>query len=138
MKPMLPRRPPTQSILRFFLALVISGIVPVVAMSAGTSIVDKQDRFLMQLTGVVSDTTCGSTHGTKTHGDAECTRLCVRLGAGYALAVGEQVYVLRGHQVELNRFAGDMVVVRGQLVNQNTVAVESVVPYTVWARLFKT
>jgi hypothetical protein len=107
--------------------------VTVVGMSAGTTIAHKQDQSAMWLTGIVSDTTCGSSHGTKTHGDAACTRLCVKLGAGYALAVGRRVYVLRGHQGELSTFAGERVVVRGKIVNPNTVAVESVAPYTVWA-----
>ena len=91
----------------------------------------------MKLTGIVSDTTCGSTHGTRAQGDAECTRLCVKLGAEYALAVGEKIYVLRGHQAELNTFTGDMVVIRGEIVNHNTVAVESVAPYIVWTTSFK-
>jgi len=81
----------------------------------------------------VSDSDCGSTHGTKIHGDAACTRLCVSLGAEYALAAGERIYVLRGHPAELNAFAGDMVVVKGKMVNRNTVAVESVIPYIVSA-----
>ena len=120
------RRQPSQSILRFFLALVISSIVPVLGMSAGRSIADKQDWSAKRVTGVVTDTICGSTHGTKTHGDGECTRLCVKIGAEYALAVGKKIYVLRGHQAELNTFAGDMVVVRGKIVEHNTIDVESV------------
>jgi hypothetical protein len=136
MKQILRRSQLSQSILRVSLALVISSIVMAVGMLAGTSIVGKQDRSAMRLAGIVSDTTCGSTHGTKTQGDAECTRLCVSLGAEYALAVGEKIYVLRGHQADLNTFAGDMVIIRGKIVSHNTVAVESVVPYIVWARSF--
>jgi hypothetical protein len=120
--------------LRIFLALVISSIVPILGMSAGTSVARKQDQSAMRLAGVVSDTICGSRHGTKKHGDGECTRLCVKIGAEYALAVGKKIYVLRGHQAELNTFAGDMVVVTGRIVNHNTIDIESVAPYTVWAR----
>lgn len=134
MKSILPRRQSSQSLLSVFLALVISSTI--VGMSAEASIVNNQDRLAIQLKGIVSDTMCGTTHGTKTQGDAECTRVCVKFGADYALVVGEKIYVLRGHQDELNAFAGDMVVVRGKIVNHNTVAVESVAPYTVWATFF--
>ena len=75
------KRQPSQSILRLILALVISGIVPVVGMSAGMSTRQNENPSAMRVTGIVTDTQCGSTHGSKTHGDAECTRLCVKLGA---------------------------------------------------------
>jgi len=121
------------SILKVFLVLVFSSLLMVIGISAKTSIAHKQDQSAVRLTGIVSDTTCGSTHGTKTHGDAECTRLCVKLGADYALAIGKRIYVLKGHEGELNTFAGDMVIVSGKIVKHDTVAVESVAPYTVWA-----
>jgi hypothetical protein len=136
MKPIVPGRQSSQTILKVFLALVISSIVTAVGMWAGTSI-ERQDGAVIQLTGIVSDANCGSTHGTKTQGDAECTRMCVKLGSDYALAVGERIYVLRGHQFELNTFAGDMVVVRGKMVYRNTVVVESVAPYIVRATFVK-
>ena len=60
----------------------------------------------------------------------------MKIGAEYALAVGKKIYVLKGHQAEVNTFAGDMVVVGG-IVEHNTIDVESVTPYTVWARFFK-
>jgi len=129
----IPRRQPSRAILRVFSALVISSIVMTVGTWAATSTVVRQHQSVLQLTGVVSDADCGSTHGTKIHGDAACTRLCVSLGAEYALAAGERIYVLRGHPAELNAFAGDMVVVKGKMVNRNTVAVESVIPYIVSA-----
>jgi len=87
----------------------------------------------VQLSGIVTDTDCGATHGTKTHGDAQCTRLCVKMGADYALAVGKYVYVLRGHEVQLNEFAGDRVMIRGTKDRGNTIEVESVVPVVVEA-----
>ena len=137
MKPILSRRQPSQAILRVFLALVIASIVTAVGMWAGTSILDRRDGSATRLAGIVSDASCGSTHGTKLRGDANCTRVCVSLGAEYALAVGERIYVLRGHRAELNAFAGDMVVVRGTMVNRNTVAVDSVAPYIVRATFVK-
>lgn len=122
---------PSQPILKLFSALVISSIVAAVGMSARTSIVDKQGQPAVVLTGIVSDTMCGSTHGTKAHGDAECTRTCVELGAGYVLAVGKKVYILQGHRTELDRFAGDEVLVKGKVLSRDTVAVESVAPVIV-------
>jgi len=129
---LLSRGQPSRSILRFLLLLVISTALTVVGMSAEGAIVNSQNRS-MRLTGIVSDTMCGRTHGTKNQGDAECTRVCVKFGAEYALVVGKKIYVLQGRQAELNSFAGDMVVVRGSIVNGNTFAVESVAPYTMWA-----
>ena len=112
-------------------------MVAAVGTWAATSIVDRQQQSVLQLTGIVTDSDCGSTHGTRIHGDAACTRLCVSLGADYALAVGERIYVLRGHPAELNAFAGDMVIVRGKMVSRNVVAVESVAPYILRATLVK-
>jgi hypothetical protein len=128
MKPSEGRRRPSQFILRLFPALVISSIVMAVGMSARTSVVDKQRQPAVVLTGIVSDTTCGSGHGTGVRGDPECTRTCVELGAGYALAVGKKVYMLQGHQAKLDRFAGEPVLVKGRIVSRDTVAVESVAP----------
>lgn len=71
---------------------------------------------------------CGSAHGM---GDAECTRECVKLGAGYALVVKKKIYVLQGHQAELDRFAGENVLVTGKVRNRDTVTVESVTPLVV-------
>jgi hypothetical protein len=133
MKPMIPRSQPSRAILRVFSALVISSMVAAVGTWAATSIVNSQHQSTLQLTGIVSDSDCGSTHGTKIHGDAACTRLCVSLGAEYALADGRRIYVLRGHPAELNAFAGELVIVRGKMVNRNTVQVESVDPYLVSA-----
>jgi hypothetical protein len=93
----------------------------------------KQDHSGIALSGIVTDSVCGGTHGTATHGDAECTHMCVELGAGYALAIGKNIYALKGHELELNRFAGDRVLVRGKVVGHDTVAVESVVPWVVEA-----
>jgi hypothetical protein len=135
MKSLLNLRQHSRSILRVFSALVISSMVAAAGMWAGTSIVDRQNQGVMQWTGIVTDSDCGSAHGTKFHGDAACTRLCVSLGADYALASGQRVVVLRGHPAELNAFAGDMVVVRGRMVSRNMVAVESVAPYILKATL---
>jgi hypothetical protein len=111
--------------------LIIASIDAAAGRSAAASIIGKQDQSGIALSGVVTDSVCGGTHGTKTHGDAECTRVCVELGAGYALAIGKKTYALKGHEPELNRFAGDRVLVEGKVVGPDTVAVESVVPWVV-------
>lgn len=121
------------SVRKFLLALIIAGIGAAAGMSAAASIVVKQDQSGIALSGIVTDSVCGITHGTATHGDAECTRTCVELGAGYVLADGRKMYVLKGHEPELNRVAGDRVLVRGKVVGRDTVAVESVVPWVVEA-----
>src|SRR5581483_10792710 len=38
--------------------------------------------------GLVSDTTCGARHRLKDKSGEECTRTCVRQGAGFALVAG--------------------------------------------------
>jgi len=121
------------SILKFLSALIIAGIGTAAGISAAASIIVKQDQPSIELSGIVTDSVCGGTHGTATHGDAECTRMCVELGAGYALAEGKKVYALKGHEPELNRFAGYRVLVKGKVVGRDTVAVESVVPWVVEA-----
>jgi hypothetical protein len=119
------------TILKLVSVLIIAGIGAAAGRSAAASIIGKQDQSGIALSGVVTDSVCGGTHGTKTHGDAECTRVCVELGAGYALAIGKKIYALKGHELELNRFAGDRVLVKGKVVGPDTVAVESVVPWVV-------
>jgi hypothetical protein len=125
-----PRR---KTILQFLSILIIASVGTAAGLSASNSIVGKEYQSGIELSGIVTDTDCGGTHGTKTHGDAECIRACVRLGAEYALAVGKNVYVLKGHQQELNEFAGDKVLVSGVVVGGDTVVVESVVPWIVEA-----
>jgi len=131
MKPIKPRERLVQSvyILKVFSALVVTAV----AMFAGTSIGDTQGQSVVELTGIVTDTACGIQHGTKIGGNAECTRLCVKMGAEYALGVGKRVYILQGHQAELDRFAGDRVIVKGRMIGRGTMAVEWVVPLPVSA-----
>lgn len=65
-------------------------------------------------TGTVTDTKCGLTHPSGVTA-AQCTNACVKMGAHYALAVGNQVYQLDGHAKQLHRLAGDKVVVTGRM-----------------------
>jgi hypothetical protein len=79
------------------------------------------------LTGIVSDSMCGASHMLKDKTAAECTRMCVKDGSKYALVVGDKVYVLTGHEAELNKLAGEKVTVKGDVSGTN-VKVSSVQP----------
>ena len=123
--------PKSKHVQKLFLALTISTLISAAA-SAGGFIGDRHEQpGGIVLTGIVSDTTCGSGHGAGMRGDAVCTRDCVSQGADYALAVGNKVYVLQGHRVMLDRFAGETVMVKGKVRGRDTVVVESVTPVIV-------
>ena len=77
------------------------------------------------LTGTVTDAMCGAQHMMSNTTAAKCTRECVKQGSGYALVVGSKVYTLKGHEADLNKFAGAKVTVTGKITN-GTIAVESV------------
>jgi hypothetical protein len=79
------------------------------------------------LTGVVSDSMCGSAHMMKDKPAAECLRYCVKQGTKYALVAGKNVYTLEGHEAELDKYAAQNVTVKGTLKGE-TVTVESVSP----------
>jgi hypothetical protein len=72
-----------------------------------------------QLTGIVSDSMCGASHMLKDKTDAECTRMCVKDGSKYALVVGDKVFVLIGHEAELDKLAGEKATVRGDVSGTN-------------------
>jgi hypothetical protein len=79
------------------------------------------------LTGVVSDAACGAKHSMTTMSAADCTRMCIKTGQGFALVVGDKVYSLRGASAELDKYAAQKVTVKGKLKG-DTVAVDSVAP----------
>jgi len=79
------------------------------------------------LTGVVSDSLCGKKHSMQGMSSADCVRMCVKGGQGFALVVGDKVYNLRGDSPELDKYAGQKVAVKGKL-NADTVVVDSVTP----------
>lgn len=83
-------------------------------------------------TGVVSDDMCGVTHTMDPgHTAAECTRMCVKDGASYALVVGKKAYTLattnKQELATLDKYAGQRVVVKGTLKG-DTLAVSTVAP----------
>jgi hypothetical protein len=104
--------------------VIISGALMAAATWAGSIAVDKQTA--VTLTGTVSDSLCGNDHGIKAKGDPECTRMCVALGADYALMVGNKLYVLQGHPADLERFAGKQVRVKGRAETRDAVLVDQV------------
>lgn len=63
---------------------------------------DHSLNTIRTLTGRVSDSLCGGTHRMIGESDGECTRLCTNIGCEYALVVGNHVYVLKGHEEELD------------------------------------
>lgn len=67
------------------------------------------------LTGTLTDSMCGATHMAKDKTPAECTRMCVKDGMKYALAVDKKLYTLEGHEPELSKLAGQKVTVKGTL-----------------------
>jgi len=78
------------------------------------------------LTGTLTDSMCGTSHIAKDKTPAECTRMCVKDGMKYALAVDKKLYTLEGHEAELAKLAGQKVTVKGT-TNDGTVTVQSVV-----------
>jgi hypothetical protein len=77
------------------------------------------------LTGVVTDSMCGTTHMAKDKTPAQCTQMCVRDGMKYALAVEKKVYTLEGHEPELAKLAGQKVTVKG-ILKGDTLSVQEV------------
>ena len=78
------------------------------------------------LTGTLTDSMCGTSHMAKDKTPAECTRMCVKDGMKYTLAVDKKLYTLEGHEAELAKLAGQKVTVKGT-TNDGTVTVQSVV-----------
>jgi hypothetical protein len=121
---------PTTPLLKIVPILILSAMAILsVAIAAGFAIIPPQPT--VALTGIVSDSVCGGDHGIRARGDPECTRACVALGAHYALMVGkvragQKMYTLRGHEADLDWFAGKEVRVLGRALGRDTVIVDEV------------
>jgi hypothetical protein len=98
-------------------ATTLLGTASILAQTAGTQ---------KTLTGIVSDTMCGQTHMIKDKSAAECVRICVKDGSKYGLVIGNTVYTLAGHEVAIDKLAGQKVTVTGT-VKGESVTVTSVV-----------
>ena len=78
------------------------------------------------LTGIVSDSYCKGQHSRKGQTQFSCTLKCVHEeGREYILVVGNDVYVLNGPRVELDKFAGGRATITGNL-SDGTLTVEQV------------
>jgi hypothetical protein len=122
-----PRRSYTHTVI---CALALSTLIVGMGLSARTATINREKlpwETKRILSGIVSDSVCGKGHTINGHGDRECTRTCVKLGANYALVISRSLFILKGHEVELNEYAGEKVIVTGA-VNGNIVRVEAVAP----------
>ena len=79
-------------------------------------------------TGVITDTLCGARHNMKGHSDADCTKMCAKASAQYALFDGQNVLKLSDQKTPA-RFAAQTVKVTGTLdAKTNTIKVTSIEP----------
>lgn len=120
----------TRSLGKAMSFLALAAIVGTAGMGAKGSAANRQESGSgteKTLTGVVSDTMCRATHMSKTMTSAECTRACVKAGQKYALIVDKHAYTLKGHEADLDKYAGQKVMLKGALSGE-TVTVESVSP----------
>lgn len=98
----------------------ITGAVTLALATAFAAVAQQQT-----LTGVLTDSMCGKTHMAKDKTPAECTRMCVKDGMKYALALDNKLYTLAGHEAELAKLAGEKVTITGT-ISGDTVTVQSV------------
>ena len=111
-------------------ALALSAVIMGIGSSGRTATINREKvpwGTKLILSGIVSDSMCGKGHAVNGHGDRECTRVCVKLGANYALVANRSLFILKGHEVELDEYAGEKVIVAGT-VDGKMVRVESIVP----------
>jgi hypothetical protein len=90
-------------------------------LGAGAFAQTKEQTF----TGVVSDAMCGKPHMAKDKSAAQCTRECVKAGADYGLVVGDKVYTLKGEKAQIDKFAGEKVIITGTAKDE-TINVSSI------------
>jgi hypothetical protein len=98
--------------------LSLSVVLSTVAASAQSS---------QTLTETVSDAICGAHHMMQGKTAAECTRECVKKGSDFALVSGGKVYTMKGNKSQFDKFAGENVVVKGE-VSGTTISVDSIRP----------
>jgi hypothetical protein len=66
------------------------------------------------LTGTISDSMCGAKH-MMSGDESRCVRTCVKNGSQYVLILDQKVYPLNGRSEELDKRAGQRVIVTGTL-----------------------
>ncbi len=84
-----------------------------------------QAQSSQKISGTVTDAMCGKKHMMEGVSAAKCTRECVKQGANYALVSGDKVYTLKGDKGQIDKFAGENVVVEGE-TSGDTVTVKSI------------
>jgi hypothetical protein len=77
------------------------------------------------VTGVVSDSMCGSKHGMANMSDRECTQMCTSRGAQYVLVADGRIYKLTDHAADLKMHAGHTVNLTGD-VKGDTIKVSKI------------
>jgi len=103
--------------------VAVLALVSVIAARAQNAPAGEQKTF----TGVISDTMCAKKHMAKEKPDADCVRMCVKNGNGYALITDDAVYALKGHSAELDKLAAQKVTLTGTVTGKS-IAVDSVAP----------
>ena len=77
------------------------------------------------LTGVVSDSMCGSKYGMANMSDRECTQMCASRGAQYVLVSDGRIYKLTNRASDLKAHAGHTVNLTGD-VKGDTIKVSTI------------
>jgi hypothetical protein len=108
-------------------SLRLGSFLAVAALLGAATMFGQASGSQKTLTGVVSDSMCGTNHMAKNMNPADCLRMCVKKGTKYALVVGKDVYTLEGHEADLDKYAAQTVAVKGT-VNGQTMTVDSVAP----------
>ena len=101
----------------------IKFIAPVAALALGAAGLFAQAS--QTIAGTVSDAMCGAHHMMKDATPAQCTRECVKQGTDFALISEGKVYTLKGDKTQFDKFAGQKVVVKGE-VSGTTISVNSI------------
>jgi len=122
---------PRRVYIRIFVsALALSAVIMGIGFTGRSATINREklpwERRVI-LSGIVRDSMCGAGNTINGHGDRECTRICVKLGANYALMANKSLFILKGHESELDEYAGEKVIVAGA-VSGNIVRVESIAP----------
>ncbi len=76
--------------------------------------------------GMVTCSRCGAKHSAALgHSAADCVRICVHNGAGFALIDGDKIYQLEGDLSLIKKVAGERAEITG-VAHGNTISVSSV------------
>ena len=101
-------------------------LAPAWAQSSSSPVPAQNPGSEKTLTGIVSDSYCKGRQLQKAQTQFSCTLKCVhKEGRDYVLVVGNDVYVLNGPRVELDKFAGGRATITGNLIDW-TLTVEQV------------